>query len=333
MLKTQLSKAIYLCLFCFILSSFVPTPYARLAIPSSEDRFDVETSVATIAKSADMSLAPKVKMNRQELQFASKYIKNSIDDLISIRKRSKAPFTIIDSVFHRYGLPLQLKYLAVIESELKTSALSCVGAVGPWQLMPEIAHDLGLKTTHQNDERTNYYKSTRAAAIYLKDLYGQFGDWLLVLAAYNSGPGPVYAAIRKSGSRNFWALQSYLPAETRGHVKRFIATHYFFEGQGSVTTLTKAENVNYSKSVSAFAAAQAMAIPSAGKEIAVEKQTPCIPIDVVISNMMGFSDLSFKAAPKNETNGKAKGSQAERFNKLMKESEESLQKANRLIEG
>jgi vacuolar-type H+-ATPase subunit D/Vma8 len=155
----------------------------------------------------------------------------------------------------------------------------------------------------------------------------------LVLAAYNSGPGPVYAAIRKSGSRNFWALQNFLPAETRGHVKRFIATHYFFEGQGSVTTLTKAENINYTKSVSVFAAAQAMAVPAAGKEIVVAKESPCVPIDVVINNMMGLSDLSFKVSSKNETSGKEKGSQAERFHKLMKESEESLQKANKLIEG
>jgi membrane-bound lytic murein transglycosylase D len=73
-----------------------------------------------------------------------------------------------------------------------------------------------------------------------------------VIAAYNSGPGPVYSAIKKSGSRNFWRLQQYLPAETRMHVKRFIGTHYYFEGQGSITTLTKAEGMEYLKALAKF---------------------------------------------------------------------------------
>jgi membrane-bound lytic murein transglycosylase D len=91
------------------------------------------------------------------------------------------------------------------------------------------------------DERRNYTKSTRAAALYLRDLYNQLGDWLLVIAAYNSGTANVYHAIHHSGSRNFWDLQYCLPAESRNHVKKFIGTQYVFEGQGSVTTLTRDE--------------------------------------------------------------------------------------------
>jgi membrane-bound lytic murein transglycosylase D len=161
--------------------------------------------------------------------------------LTKVKERSEKHFPMMDSVFNKYNLPVELKYLAVIESELKPSATSNVGAKGPWQFMPETAKLLGLKVTAHYDERVNYRKSTKAAAIYLKDLHREFGDWLLVLAAYNSGPGPVYAAIKKSGSRNFWKLQNYLPAESRDHVKKFIATHYYFEGQGGITTLTKAE--------------------------------------------------------------------------------------------
>ena len=167
------------------------------------------------------------------MKFVNHYIKHNDDDLLLIKKRSEGPFTIIDSVLNRYGLPLQLKYLAVIESELKPSALSRVGARGPWQLMPGTAHELGLKVNHRSDERTNYYKSTRAAAKYLKDLHREFGDWLLVLAAYNGGPLPVYRAIHRAHSRNFWTLQPYLPAESRMHVKRFIATAYYFERSDS----------------------------------------------------------------------------------------------------
>ncbi|HYC29197.1 MAG TPA: lytic transglycosylase domain-containing protein, partial [Chitinophagaceae bacterium] len=150
-------------------------------------------------------------------------------------------FNMIDGILIQHGLPKELKYLAVIESELKPSAVSWAGAVGPWQLMPGTARILGLRVTRKVDERVDYYKSTHAAAKYLKDLYNEFGDWLLVIAAYNGGPGNVYSAIRRSGSRNFWTLQYYLPAESRTHVKKFIGTHYIFEGQGGLTTLTKQE--------------------------------------------------------------------------------------------
>ncbi|MBN8850604.1 MAG: hypothetical protein BGO55_31175 [Sphingobacteriales bacterium 50-39] len=166
---------------------------------------------------------------QQQMKFVHAYIRNNDDCLLTVKHRSEGPFAIIDSVLDHYGLPLELKYLAVIESELKPTALSRVGAKGPWQLMPSTAHELGLKVNHRADERMNYRKSTRAAALYLKDLHREFKDWLLVLAAYNGGPVPVYRAIHKSHSRNFWVLQKYLPAESRQHVKKFIATAYYFE--------------------------------------------------------------------------------------------------------
>ena len=173
--------------------------------------------------------------------FVRNYIRNNDEDLYNIKRRSEIPFSIIDSVFNHYGLPLELKYLAVIESDLKTSAVSKVGAKGPWQLMPETAHDLGLKINRHSDERTNYYKSTRAAARYLRDLHKEFGDWLLVLAAYNGGPLPVHRAIHRAHSRNFWVLQRYLPAESRAHVKRFIATAHYFEDVDTANSVAKVE--------------------------------------------------------------------------------------------
>jgi membrane-bound lytic murein transglycosylase D len=184
-----------------------------------------------------ISKTDKLHLNKNARQFVRNYIKHNRHKLFTIEKRSRSPFYIADSVFTRYKMPDQLKYLSVIESELNANAVSRVGAVGPWQLMPATARILGLKVSHGHDERKQYGKSTKAAARYLKDLYGEFGDWLLVVAAYNGGANAVDRAIRRSGSHNFWLLQNYLPAESRGHVKKFIATLYFFEGQTSVTNL------------------------------------------------------------------------------------------------
>jgi hypothetical protein len=251
------------------------------------------------------AVAPKTPLNRQGMLFVKTYIKKSNRDLARIKHRSEGPFSIIDSVFSLYRLPQELKYLAVIESELKPTAVSHVGAVGPWQLMPATARILGLKTASRNDERRNYYKSTRAAARYLRDLQKEFGDWLLVIAAYNGGPASVHYAMKKSRSRNFWVLQGYLPAETRQHVKRFIATQYFFEGHGSLTTLTKAEGIEYTKKVKALAA-YAVKEPPAIE--AAQKQQVIEP--------------ALKGQPPAEN----------KFERLMRESEDLLRKSNQLLE-
>jgi membrane-bound lytic murein transglycosylase D len=181
------------------------------------------------------------KLNPRAISFVQDYIGKNKEDLQDIKAWGRPYFNLIDGVLTQYSLPKELKYLAVIESNLKSTSVSWAGAVGPWQLMPATARILGLKVSRKHDERTNYYKSTRAAAKYLRDLYADLGDWLLVIAAYNGGTAHVYNAIKRSHSKNFWDLQYYLPAESRNHVKKFIATHYVFEGQGGVTTLTKAE--------------------------------------------------------------------------------------------
>ena len=181
------------------------------------------------------------RLNPRAISFVQDYIEHNSKDLEEMRGWGKPYFNVMDAILVQHNLPKELKYLAVIESRLHTSAVSWAGAVGPWQLMPATARTLGLKVSHKIDERTNYIKSTHAAARYLNDLYDQFGDWLLVIAAYNGGAGNVLKAIRRSGSRNFWDLQYYLPAESRNHVKKFIGTHYIFEGQGGICTLTKKE--------------------------------------------------------------------------------------------
>jgi membrane-bound lytic murein transglycosylase D len=219
---------------------------------SKADTLGSELSDYLTSNEAYFANAPKVLLNQHASKFVKSFLVKEDEALQKVKGRSTSYFKIIDGIFAKYGLPLELRYLAVIESDLKTNAVSRVGAKGMWQFMPQTARDLGLKITSKYDERTHAYRSTVAAAKYLKDLYAKFDDWLLVVAAYNCGPGPIYSAIKKSGSKNFWALQYYLPQESRGHVKRFIGTHYYFEGTGSMVTMTKTETKKYLKDLEAF---------------------------------------------------------------------------------
>jgi hypothetical protein len=198
----------------------------------------------------------KAILNRHVKQFVKNYIHENGKNLYNIEQRSSSPFMIIDSVFKGYGLPVQLKYLAVIESELNTRAISKVGAAGLWQLMPATARVLGLKINSRHDERKDYYKSTRAAARYLKDLHEEFGDWMLVFAAYNGGEVTVNSAIKKSGSKNFWTLRRYLPEETREYVNKFIATCFYFEGVYSPDLFSKTANFPYMNSSKSLTGSQ-----------------------------------------------------------------------------
>lgn len=195
---------------------------------------------------------PEVPLHQSMGKFVSDYAEDYTDLFEKIKLTKVGYLKTIDKVFTQYQIPLELKYLAIIESKLKTNATSGVGAVGLWQFMPGTAKTFGLKITSTYDERQHVWKSSVAAAKYLTMLYGYFEDWLLVVAAYNSGPAPVLNAIKKSGSRSFWKLQNFLPKETRLHVKRFIATHYYFEGGGSLVTLGKAETEKYLKMLEEF---------------------------------------------------------------------------------
>lgn len=188
--------------------------------------------------SYNASMPYTAQVNPNAESFVQDYIKAHSNYLQNMKGWGKPYFNLIENILQQYGLPKELKYIAVIESNLSTGATSVVGAGGPWQFMPYTAKDYGLVVNGALDERRDYYKSTHAAARYLLYLYSQLHDWLLVMAAYNGGPGRVYSAIKKSGSNDFWRLQYYLPEESRTYVKRFIATHYIMEGGGGVTTFS-----------------------------------------------------------------------------------------------
>jgi membrane-bound lytic murein transglycosylase D len=253
----------------------VPTDPVIRQLLAFDSSFIVLSKLPAVA----LTNVPRIHLNSHAVKFVKDYTEGNTEALEKIKERGERYFPMMDSIFSHYHLPIELKYLAAIESELKSTAVSRVGAVGPWQLMTTTARDLSLKIKGRYDERTSYCKSTVAAAKYLRDLYNEFGDWLLVIAAYNSGPGKVISAIKNSGSHNFWALQRFLPAETRGHVKRFIATHYYFEDYGSVTTLTKAETASYKNAISQFIAKQKTELQKEESIAEVSKPADQIKLD------------------------------------------------------
>ena len=139
-------------------------------------------------------------------------------------------FPMIESALVQRSLPLELKYLAVVESALNPQAKSHAGAVGLWQFMYQTGKAYGLEVNSYQDERMQPELATDAATEYLKDLYRIFDDWNLALAAYNSGPGNVNKAIRRSGGNtDFWDIKYFLPRETSGYVPSFLAIMYLFE--------------------------------------------------------------------------------------------------------
>lgn len=134
---------------------------------------------------------------------------------------------IFEEALETYQLPLELKYLPIIESALNPTAVSRVGATGLWQFMIGTGKQYGLQVNSLVDERRDPVKSSYAAARYLKDLYKVFGDWNLVIAAYNCGPENINKAIHRSnGDKDYWKIYPYLPKETRGYVPAFIAANY-----------------------------------------------------------------------------------------------------------
>ena len=158
------------------------------------------------------------------------YLKNRRELLERLMALSEFYFPLFEKELDKYDIPLELKYLAVIESALKPRAKSRVGASGLWQFMFATGKMYGLNVSSYVDERSDPIKSTDAASQYLAKLYEIFGDWDLALAAYNSGPGNVTKAIRRSGGyQNYWNIRPFLPRETAGYLPAFLATMYIFE--------------------------------------------------------------------------------------------------------
>jgi len=213
-------------------------------IPTDASQTAEESTTVNSATARSGYSTSLLELHPLAISFVKDYLEDNTKRLEKMKGWGMPYFRMIDHIFAQYNIPTELKYLAVVESNLKSSAVSYKGAVGPWQFMPETGRTMGLRVSPSHDDRTDLYKSTHAAAKYLRTLYRQMGDWLLVIAAYNGGPGRVESAIRKSNSRDFWKLQYQLPAESRNHVKKFIATHYIMEGKGGETTGVPVKKTN-----------------------------------------------------------------------------------------
>lgn len=148
----------------------------------------------------------------------------------ALMAKAKYYFPMFEQYLDQYDIPLEMKYLSIVESALRPKARSGVGASGLWQFMYGTGKQFDLKVSSYVDERYDPVKATIAACKYLSQLYTIFGDWDLALAAYNSGPGNVSKAIKRSGGfKNYWNIRPYLPRETAGYVPAFYATMYIFE--------------------------------------------------------------------------------------------------------
>jgi len=189
-------------------------------IPDFPDSVYIER-IKSLNSAIDLPFNPVVK------SFIDVYTRQKRDKCQVMLGMTDHYFPLFESVLAEYGLPLELKYLPVIESALNPIAISSAGAMGLWQFIYSTGKMYNLEITSYIDERCDPVKSTYAAARFLKDLYSIYGDWTLVIAAYNCGPGNVNKAIKRCGGKNnYWDIYYKLPKETRGYVPAFIAASY-----------------------------------------------------------------------------------------------------------
>ena len=192
-------------------------------------RDKIEQRIDELPSAVDLRYTPEVH------NIINNYIRRYRRSSEILLGRVERYFPMYEVELEQKGLPREIKYLSVVESHLKPRAVSIVGAVGLWQFMRGTGRMYGLTINGVVDERRDPLKSTQAAAAYLEDLYEEFGDWTLAMAAYNCGPGGVRKAKRRSGGETFWEIRPYLPKETRRYIPKFVAIAYvmnYFQTHG-----------------------------------------------------------------------------------------------------
>jgi len=198
-----------------------------------DDKIDFELSTELLKerlKILDSKSAFDIDYNSGLENIIKHYLKNRKRSFERLMSLSQYYFPIFESSLAKYNVPLEIKYLAIVESALNPRAVSKAGATGIWQFMYATGKQYNLDVTTFIDERSDILKATEAACQYMVNMYAIFGDWDLVLASYNAGPGNVTKAIRRSGGKqNYWNIRPFLPKETQGYVPAFLATMYIYE--------------------------------------------------------------------------------------------------------
>jgi len=199
--------------------------------PDVKVDYDLSTDLLKARlKEMDAKSPFNIEYNEGLENIIKSYLKNRKRSYERLMAISEYYFPMFEAALAKYDVPLEIKYLAVVESALNPHAKSRVGATGLWQFMFATGKQYKLDVSSYVDERSDPLKATEAACQYLSNMYKIFGDWDLVLASYNSGPGNVSKAIRRSGGQqNYWNIRKYLPKETAGYVPAFLATMYIYE--------------------------------------------------------------------------------------------------------
>ena len=187
-------------------------------------QFDAQTYAQRLSRLPNVVDMPYNNVVQKYIDLYSGRLRNSVAVLLG---RGNFYNPIFEEALESYQVPLELKYLPIIESALNPTAVSRAGAVGLWQFMITTGKQYGLEVTSLIDERRDPIKASYAAARYLRDLYNILGDWTLAIAGYNCGPNNITKAIKRAGgAKDYWTIYPYLPAETRGYVPAFIAANY-----------------------------------------------------------------------------------------------------------
>ncbi len=198
-----------------------------------DEKVDFELPTALLKsrlKEMDAKSPFNIEYNQGLENIIKSFLKNRKRSFERLMAISEYYFPLFEEALARQNVPLEIKYLAVVESALNPKAVSRMGATGLWQFMYQTGKQYNLNIDSYVDERSDPLRASEAAALYMSRMYKIFGDWDLVLASYNSGPGNVTKAIRRSnGQQNFWNIRKHLPRETQGYVPAFLATMYIYE--------------------------------------------------------------------------------------------------------
>lgn len=279
--------------FAAVLDSILSASHV---VAAPDINYSAQDSMAFFNPSTD-SLKSRLSLLDQGTILDSRY-NPSLEGVIKMYLRSKR--VLIQKMLHRsayyfplfereldaLSMPMEIKYLAIVESALNPKARSRVGATGLWQFMYGTGKMMGLEVNNYVDERQDPLKSTQAAFKYLKKLHGMFGDWNLALAAYNSGPGNVRKAIRRAGGvKDFWAIRSFLPRETAGYVPALLTTMYLFEyaeNHGFELPKTAAasyatDTIHLKKAISFSQLSKALSLP----EQTIEQLNPVYKLGII----------------------------------------------------